>query len=896
MERRDFLKSLSVVAASVLFPINLKADSFRVDINKVEFDKNIFLKNNPQVIMLFLTGGASELAGNLTNLQEINDLSVYKYNLDSSVTPHHFWDKAGGNEMERMLNSGDMNIFRTCFRKKENDLRSHGVNSLENIKAINDHENISAHPAIFATLGKILAQNGLITKDSIMPFIEINGETGFFATGDYFNVPAFVKPICFNAKLENYFKERNYNYITKEEMSRLDELANRVNKKDDFALSLQNSSIASEFVERMKQVSTPESVEYPDGSFSKGLETAMNILINNPDTKAIAIGGAGLGRWDDHSYAFTTYIPRMRNVMQAIEAAIKHMKIANKDNISIWVFSEFGRNVNLNSANGWDHGNNQNLYIFGGKRYLNHLGIVGETTPFGDAKENRLYLKPKEGSYWFEPYSIGATIYKIFGIKNPEVLTTGYSEIKAGLLKDNSYNYNEDEVANKISNYNLNDDAQNNIDLINQAIEDTPINKILLLDSEGSYKIASEININKPIKIVSKTPNRFGLTLVNKSSSVIKINSEGVVIKGLNIDANNKTNIGIYSNSANLEISDCKIYNVLYDNLEKKDVAWGIGVVLKSSTSNNSKILIKSNEIYNVESKLYDDNRGTYGLARGVSLSYHNLDNQNVDVKVLQNHIYNITSEEDDHISIVDDNSANNLNYKVATLIEDNRFIGFTRRAVKAMVPNVIVSKNFCQSKSDFDTTKHPPYSAIEIMGVNSEVLSNTIILSKEFEKAIVATNKNAKILNNQVTLYGGEKPQYLCFVAYNAKDYIVQNNNFTLDGAIENSYFFYIKGNTKGKILNNEFWIKNPRDGRINALVYETVYKDETISNDLIYQGKNYHGSVKEAIYFSGLTSNNVAMNEIYQGEYVRVIFEGNKKSSNITLKKSGWELSDVE
>jgi hypothetical protein len=896
MQRRDFLKTLSVVAASVLVPINLKADSFVVDVSKVEFDKNIFLKNNPQVIMIFLTGGASELAGNLTNLEEINNLSVYKYELNNSVTEHSFWDKAGGNEMERMLNSGDMNIFRTCFRKEENDLRSHGVNSLENRKAINDHKNISSHPAIFATIGKVLSDNGLVTKDSIMPFIEINGETGFFATGDYFNVPSFVKPVCFNARLKNYFKEKSYSFITKEQMDTLSNLANSINQKDDFALSLENSSKASEFVENLKQIETPQGVEYPEGEFSRGIKTAMNILINNPDTRAVAIGGAGLGRWDDHSFAFTTYIPRMRNLMKAIEAAVKHMKMANKDNISIWVFSEFGRNVNLNSANGWDHGNNQNLYIFGGKRYLNQLGIVGETEPFGDAKENRLYLKPKEGSYWFEPYSIGATIYKIFGIKNPEVLTGGYSEIKAGLLKDNSYSYDESEVANKISNYNLNSDAQNNFDVITQAIEDTPENKILLFDLEGEYEISDVIKINKPIKVVAKSPNSFTMVLINKSENVINIQSEGVVLKGLNVNGNNKTNIGIYSNSANLEISDCKVYNILYDNLDKKDVAWGIGVVLKSSTSNNSKVLLKNNEIFNIESKLYDENRGTYGLARGVHLNYHNLNSQNIEVKILQNYIYNVTSEEDDHISIADDNSASNKTYTINTLIDSNRFIGFTRRAVKAMVPNVIVSKNFCQSSSDFDTTKHPPYCAIDIMGVNSKVLSNTIILSKEFEKAIVATQENAQITNNQVTLYGGIKEQYLCFVAYNAKNFVVKNNSFTLDGAIEDSYFFYLKGNTKGKILDNEFWIKNPKDGRINALVFETVYKDETIKNDLIYQGKNYHGSVKEAIYFSGLTSQNVAMNEIYQGEYIKVVFEGNKNSSKITEKKSGWELSDVE
>ena len=93
------------------------------------------------------------------------------------------------------------------------------------------------------------------------------------------------------------------------------------------------------------------------------------------------------------------------------------------------VFGEFGRNVNLNSANGWDHGNLQNLYVLGGKGYFNHKGAVGETIVEDTGSINRLYLKPKSGTYWFEPLSIASTLYKIYGIENPEELTGGYKEI-----------------------------------------------------------------------------------------------------------------------------------------------------------------------------------------------------------------------------------------------------------------------------------------------------------------------------------------------------------------------------------------------------------------------------------------------------------------------------------
>ena len=99
-------------------------------------------------------------------------------------------------------------------------------------------------------------------------------------------------------------------------------------------------------------------------------------------------------------------------------------------------FCEFGRNANLNDSEGWDHGNNQNVYIFGGTQYFNHVGIVGETE-LGPAEggNNRLYLRPKANSYTFEPYAVAATIYKMYGITNPELLTQGYSAIDGGLFK-----------------------------------------------------------------------------------------------------------------------------------------------------------------------------------------------------------------------------------------------------------------------------------------------------------------------------------------------------------------------------------------------------------------------------------------------------------------------------
>ena len=79
----------------------------------------------------------------------------------------------------------------------------------------------------------------------------------------------------------------------------------------------------------------------------------------------------------------------------------------------------------ITDENKFDRPNLQNFLVLGGKNYFNHKGVVGETKVDNTGAINRLYMRPKEDSYSFEPLSIAATLYKVFGIVNPEVLTNG---------------------------------------------------------------------------------------------------------------------------------------------------------------------------------------------------------------------------------------------------------------------------------------------------------------------------------------------------------------------------------------------------------------------------------------------------------------------------------------
>jgi len=435
---------------SALFP-SLANASTPVDLLAVNFDTTVFNNNNAQTIMIFLYGGASELGANLTNIDEVQEKSQNKYNLDDlTKTTNNFWSQAGGEAMERMLANGDMNLFRTCYRK-DHESRSHGVCTSENQRGLLDVEDPSYGAGIFSTLGKVLANQGAINSETILPFLTMEGESGLFATGPY-DIDAYLRPAAFNENLSNPYSRdlnnwNNYHMHTKDEWESdprptdtqiskdMDTLAADLNQNVSMQNAFNKRATLDTFMKEQNEKVLPDGIEYPNTTFGKRLRAAVNVVTGNPETKVISVGSGGLGGWDDHSNAIDEYQNRMTDLMTSIEVALAHMAAEGKTNINIVVFSEFGRNVNLNDSEGWDHGNNQNVFIFGGKDYFNHVGIVGETELKPTESNNRLYTQPTENSYTFEPYSVAATIYKMYGITNPEALTRGYGAIEAGLFK-----------------------------------------------------------------------------------------------------------------------------------------------------------------------------------------------------------------------------------------------------------------------------------------------------------------------------------------------------------------------------------------------------------------------------------------------------------------------------
>jgi hypothetical protein len=304
---------------------------------------------------------------------------------------------------------------------------------------------------MLANLAQILKTNGVVNEKTLMPFVTMEGESDFYTEGNK-PLPGYLKPVGINEHFDNPYKRnvRNWTYYTEKEREhahynssdekggfdpalnkKMETLAQKNNQPGKIKDAFGRRGQLSDFLDSIADSVTPDLGEdaYPDNSFSEKIEAAIKLLVKNPDTKVITMGTGGLGGWDDHNEA-RDYVTRMERLFAALKSAMAHLKAEGKEQtINIMVFGEFGRNVNLNSAHGWDHGNLQNLYVLGGKGYFNHKGVVGETVVGDTGSINRLYLKPKSGTYWFEPLSIAATLYKIYGIENPEIMTNNNKAI-----------------------------------------------------------------------------------------------------------------------------------------------------------------------------------------------------------------------------------------------------------------------------------------------------------------------------------------------------------------------------------------------------------------------------------------------------------------------------------
>ncbi|UCB56298.1 MAG: DUF1501 domain-containing protein [Thiotrichales bacterium] len=420
------------------------------------------------------------------------------------ITRHGFWrgtpnnnnplvdntDGAGGRDMQYMVDQGYMSVYRTMMKRKDGT-RSHRESILMSQKGSLD---IETSAGVGTRIAAMLYQNraayeGTTTfadgtavdmDNMILPFVSFEGDTRFFAIDPDYTLPLLLRGTTLDQDLNDPFTRLNdgnaaaldamvarkladpaysARYAGVISSNGLREyLAQRIGSVSNALGALPNVLDASDAADL--GINPGEPLQYPNpnnNQYSERIQAAVTLAIENPGSLYITVGG-GLGGWDDHNNGIDRYRSRMTQLFRALKAAALHIKYSGNqtnatirtpgtgldrptDNIVINVYGDFGRRVNLNNSQGWDHGNNQNLWTIGGAGVASaanggafrQLGkVVGTTVRVGDPGTNNQVTEPDPagtgnpngpGSYEMEPMSVAASVYSYFGAQNPEILT-----------------------------------------------------------------------------------------------------------------------------------------------------------------------------------------------------------------------------------------------------------------------------------------------------------------------------------------------------------------------------------------------------------------------------------------------------------------------------------------
>lgn len=434
MNRRHFLKNAAALGSLRALPVGMsipflaqKAMAFSPNYQDVSIIQPSVM---PQVINIFMYGGASELAGNLSNIVDIEGNSQNSYASafgnsiittrtddpdNGQITDNGFWYNAGGQYMEQMLANNDLSVYRTILKQKS-PTRSHRESIFMSHKGTLDIENspgvgtrlalmLYMNQATYA--GTSLADGSSMSgnmNDMILPFVSFEGESTSYATDPDNILPLQLRALTMNNNFDNPYTRGSIgsSETTIETLlsSRLLQLSSQ---KTQFQSAWDGFDKRAEMETLMSDLSTVRDaplpispdptgdvdiidvdgrITYPNNSFANQVKAAVTLALANPETLYITVGTPGLGGWDDHNNGVDRYPNRMNQLMQAVSIAMKHIRYSTTganslttvrgnprnrtDNIVINVYGDFGRLVNLNNSGGWDHANNQNLYTFGG--------------------------------------------------------------------------------------------------------------------------------------------------------------------------------------------------------------------------------------------------------------------------------------------------------------------------------------------------------------------------------------------------------------------------------------------------------------------------------------------------------------------------------------------------
>lgn len=362
MKRRDFIKKTSLASGLLLVPSFVKA-----------FDTSyIKAQGYKRLVVIQLSGGNDGLNTIIPYRNDIYYRSRPKLAIKDNIIKLH--DSLGFHPsleaLRPLYDNGEMTIINNVGYP--NPVRSH-------FKSMDIWQSAGDANSKLQTgwLGRFLDQEGskayhAIEIDETLS-LALKGERfSGVATTDYRMLYNTARDPFFKATLEHmvdpHLSEHNLGYL--------------------YQTMIDAKSSASYIYETTN--SSSSTVEYPKNELAKQLKMSAQFINSHLDTKVYY---HSLGGFDTHANQHKTQERLLESYASAVAAFVRDLKQGGTfEDTLILTFSEFGRRVKQNAANGTDHGAASNVFVMGKNLktpgFYNDLASLKDLDATGDIKYN----------------------------------------------------------------------------------------------------------------------------------------------------------------------------------------------------------------------------------------------------------------------------------------------------------------------------------------------------------------------------------------------------------------------------------------------------------------------------------------------------------------------------
>jgi len=357
MKRRDFIKQSSLASGMFMVPSFVKA-----------FDTALSAKyGHKKLVIIQLSGGNDGLN---TIIPYRNDL-YYKNRPSIGIKQSEILkitDDLGFHKslqpLQKLYDQGYLSIINNVGYP--NPDRSH-------FRSTDIWQTASASNQYWQTgwIGRFLDVNGKVSHDAI----EVDESLSLILKGAKHNGIATTDARrLYRMAQEPYFKNvvahHNDAHLSEHNLGYL------------YKTMIDAKSSANYIYEKSKVSSSK--VSYPNTNFSKQLKTIAEFINSGLETKVYY---TSLGGFDTHANQNNRQSRLLAQYAEGISAFVKDLKSQDslKDTL-VLTFSEFGRRVKQNAANGTDHGAANNVFVIG--EHLKTSGFYNQLADLEDLDTN----------------------------------------------------------------------------------------------------------------------------------------------------------------------------------------------------------------------------------------------------------------------------------------------------------------------------------------------------------------------------------------------------------------------------------------------------------------------------------------------------------------------------